>query len=716
MAKKTQLKKKVDEFILNRGRDFHFADIAGDSGITGAAGFSEKALLDILETNGLVFSRDFNAFKPRHLFFRGARFIVSPTEEETKNRILIPGHRFMPFCGPLTFPWDCVLLAGDVPVPQKTARRTTASLLVYYTLLGQENLPKLLMEDDPANEKILRVDGLPLGEKVLPFRSDEDERIFDAAEFSVRVFDFAALFREWGFSFGDGLVLEVKDWTRGIFSVEHLAKKRRRELMERSAEWIAKLEKGFLKTFDDLGLDFPIAEQVAYAYYYAGVQILKDPPLHLGGFIDSSAKVNIVAVGLENRLWYENRIDAAALGIDGPQAAPTGASGSLDAIFQDLHVALTETEVEAYMRDELFQRKENPDAVLERIFQDRAISFFSDDQMNDFNRYFKKLWNRVKKNYNYFADQLPGKVRARILDLFDRHYVWMQTLETYEMGEQDLAMQEITSLTQAVEFLEETLGLLNQKSVGREEEIQESLELLPQIEELIEELHMEITDKLEELPQQPQVKRQGLYLVKNEDAPSAQGRASGGGAQAVYVLRISLLYITPQIWRSFQVPGSYSLAELHELIQDVMGWESYHAHSFQIDGELYGPLEEEFAGFEPDHLDEEDAILDHLDLKEKQKFQYTYDFGDSWLHQLTVTKIIPASGSPAEDLLSPRCLGGKRACPPEDCGGVGGYEDILEALKAPDRKKHRELLDWLGKYDPEAFDMDAVNEIFQKKV
>jgi hypothetical protein len=306
-------------------------------------------------------------------------------------------------------------------------------------------------------------------------------------------------------------------------------------------------------------------------------------------------------------------------------------------------------------------------------------------------------------------------VRARILSLFDRHYEWMRTLETYAFDEHDLPIQEVGSLTQAIEFLTETLDLLNQKSVGREEEIKESLELLPQVEELIEELHAEITDNLEELPGQPELKRQGLYLVKDKNASAARERAAGSGAEFIYVFRISLLYITPQIWRSFQVPGSYSLADLHEVIQDVMGWDAYHAHSFQIGGNLYGPVEEDSAWFESEQFEEAEVVLDQLGLKEKQKFQYTYDFGDSWLHQLTVTKILPASGASEEDLRSPRCLGGKRACPPEDCGGESGYADILEALEDPNRKKHRELLDWLGPYDPEAFDMDAVNEILRKK-
>ncbi|MDR1933291.1 MAG: plasmid pRiA4b ORF-3 family protein [Spirochaetales bacterium] len=698
MTKKT-LKKTVEEFILGRDADFRFQDIA-DALSAEAGGFSEKTLLDILETNGLVFSRDFNAFKPRHLFFRNARFIISPTEEEIRGRLLIPGHRFIPFCSCLTHPWKCTLLAssaeGEARVPQKTVRKSISSLLVYYTLFGQENLPMLLIQDQPENEDALN-----------PSREE-----FESACFDVTAFDFTTLFRQWNFSYGDGILLEVRDWIHGIFTVEHLPKKRRRELMESSGEWIAKLEKGFLKTFDDLGLEFPLEEQVAYAYYYAGPQILKTPPLHLGGFIDSSPRVNIVPIGMETRLWYETRIDAALLGAN-PEA-PTGATGSLDAIFEDLNVSLTEAELEAYMRDELFRRKENPDAVLERIFESRAISFFSDGQMNDFSRYFKKLWNRVKKNYNYFADQFAGKARGRILELLDRHYAWLRSLESYEAAEKDLPIQEVASLSQSVEFLVENLALLNKKSPGHEKEIRESIELLPQMEELLDDLHEEISIRLEELPQEPEEKRPALYLVK-PDTPGEK-KDDGEKTGSVYVLRVNLLYIAPQIWRSFQVPGSFSLEELHQVIQDVMGWESYHVHSFLVDGKHYGPRMEESFGFGFEQEDEANYTLDNLALKEKQKIQYTYDFGDSWLHQIAVTKVLPAAACSGEELSHPRCLGGRRACPPEDCGGVSGYDEIIEALKAPNRKKNRELLDWLGDYDPEAFDIDAVNKILRKNI
>jgi hypothetical protein len=700
MTRKTQLKKKVEDFILSQKADFRFSDIAEDPAVSAASGFSEKALLDILETNGLVFSKDFNTFKPRHLFFQNARFIISPTEEETKNRLLIPGHRFIPFCSSLTQPWKCGLLSSSPEakagqVPKKIIQRNISSLFVYYTLFGQENLSYTLIQDQSENEKVF-----------------EDES-FNAehAAVTITAFDFTSLFREWNFSFGDGLLLEVKDWMHGIYTVEHLPRKRRRELMKTSAEWIAKLEKGFLKAFDDLGLAFSLEEQIAYAYYYAGSPVLKAPPLHLGGFLDSSSRVNFVTVGIETRLWRETRVDVADLNYHA-QPAPAGASGSLDAIFEDLGVALTETEVEAYMRDELFRRKDNPDAVLERILADRSIPFFSEDQMNDFGRYCKKLWNRVKRNYNYFADQLPGKARNRILLLLDNHYAWMRNLEIHEIRDSDIPLQEITALSQAVEFLVENLDLLNQKSAGREEEIKKSIDLLPQIEQFVDDLHQEITDKLEELPQResgvsPEKRRQGLHLVKPDTSGGADANA-GSPSGSLYILRITLLDIKPPIWRDFQIPGQLSLAELHTVIQDVMGWEDYHMHSFQAGGKLYGPAPEEAFGLGLDQSDEEDVTIEDLGLREKQTFQYTYDFGDNWLHQITVLKIIPEAGDS-----SILCLDGKRACPPEDCGGVPGYEDVLEALQSSNKKKNRELLDWLGDYDPEAFDIDAVNEILK---
>ncbi|MEM6522072.1 MAG: plasmid pRiA4b ORF-3 family protein [Cyanobacteria bacterium P01_C01_bin.70] len=163
----------------------------------------------------------------------------------------------------------------------------------------------------------------------------------------------------------------------------------------------------------------------------------------------------------------------------------------------------------------------------------------------------------------------------------------------------------------------------------------------------------------------------------------------------------------PPIWRSFEVSDQITLNELHGVLQIVMGWEFSHLYAFDIGRDRYAdpdpvPLEET--------LDATTVSLATLKFKAGQKFSYTYDFGDGWVHQITVAEVQPLAT--ADDL--PRCLEGDRACPPEDCGGVWGYEDLLERLSDPDAPDFEELLDWLGDFDPEAFDMASVNQRLAK--
>ena len=171
----------------------------------------------------------------------------------------------------------------------------------------------------------------------------------------------------------------------------------------------------------------------------------------------------------------------------------------------------------------------------------------------------------------------------------------------------------------------------------------------------------------------------------------------------VYQLKITLRDIKPPIWRRVQVKDC-SLAKLHEIIQVCMGWEGYHLYAFEVGGEDYG---------EPDPngmMETEDSRrlkLSQLVAQGVKKFTYTYDFGDDWQHILQIEKTLPAEAG----VHYPRCTAGKRACPPEDCGGSWGYPDFLEAIQNPEHPEHEDRLEWIGEdFDPEAFDLDAVNE------
>lgn len=172
--------------------------------------------------------------------------------------------------------------------------------------------------------------------------------------------------------------------------------------------------------------------------------------------------------------------------------------------------------------------------------------------------------------------------------------------------------------------------------------------------------------------------------------------------QEVFQLKVSLRGIRPPVWRRLLVPARATLGQLHTAIQVAFGWGNYHLHQFTVHGEEYGPRD-------PDgemDVRSEEVALARLGLELKAKIRYEYDFGDDWVHDIMVEKIMV----PEDPLVVPVCLGGKRACPPEDCGGTGGYEDMLEALDYPAHPRHEEFFEWLGGgWDPEEFNLEDVN-------
>jgi hypothetical protein len=173
----------------------------------------------------------------------------------------------------------------------------------------------------------------------------------------------------------------------------------------------------------------------------------------------------------------------------------------------------------------------------------------------------------------------------------------------------------------------------------------------------------------------------------------------------IYQIKVTLDDTHPPVWRRILVPGNTTLLKLHDILQIVMGWEDYHLHMFTIAGEFYGnPADDEYGDLGT--LNESRYKLSQLFDSEGQRFSYEYDFGDSWDHTLLVEKILP----PEESQRYPLCLKGKRACPPEDVGGVWGYENFLEAIADPNHEEHDEYLEWVGwEFDPQAFDLEEIN-------
>lgn len=173
-------------------------------------------------------------------------------------------------------------------------------------------------------------------------------------------------------------------------------------------------------------------------------------------------------------------------------------------------------------------------------------------------------------------------------------------------------------------------------------------------------------------------------------------------SSTVYQLKVTLRDSKPPIWRRIEVVDTTSLARLHHILQIVMGWTNSHLHQFVVNTQFYSD-----PTFEIDDVANEQRVtLRQLALQPKMRFGYEYDFGDGWQHGILVEDIFP----PEPDVVYPRCVKGKLACPPEDCGGIWGFYQLLETIQNPQHPDYQETLDWLdNEFDATAFDLDAIN-------
>jgi hypothetical protein len=177
--------------------------------------------------------------------------------------------------------------------------------------------------------------------------------------------------------------------------------------------------------------------------------------------------------------------------------------------------------------------------------------------------------------------------------------------------------------------------------------------------------------------------------------------------QEIYQIKVTLLYTRPPIWRGLLVPAGLTLEVLHDVLQVAMGWDDSHLHDFRIGQKRFGKPDpnDRFMGL-PAIGNERTARLFTVLGKVGAKAVYTYDFGDSWEHAILVEKVLP----PEPGVAYPISVGGKLQGPPEDCGGIPEYYNLLEAIRDPAHQQHEEMLDWVGgEFNPDTFSTEDVN-------
>jgi hypothetical protein len=169
---------------------------------------------------------------------------------------------------------------------------------------------------------------------------------------------------------------------------------------------------------------------------------------------------------------------------------------------------------------------------------------------------------------------------------------------------------------------------------------------------------------------------------------------------------IKLEGIDPPVWRRIRVPSSYSFWDLHVAIQDAMGWLDCHLHRFHVRNPETGELASIGIPDDEPYLDEPPCLagwgvpIARYFVKEGDAASYEYDFGDDWRHTVALEGV----DTIRKDERRLSCLGGERRCPPEDCGGIHGYAEMLEVIADVSHPEHEVMLQWLGgAYDAQAF-------------
>ncbi|MCX6876222.1 MAG: plasmid pRiA4b ORF-3 family protein [Verrucomicrobia bacterium] len=204
--------------------------------------------------------------------------------------------------------------------------------------------------------------------------------------------------------------------------------------------------------------------------------------------------------------------------------------------------------------------------------------------------------------------------------------------------------------------------------------------------------------------------------MPSKPAKSTQATAASG--PPVFQIKITLKGSKPPIWRRLLLPGDIPLDCLHHVIQAAMGWYCCHLHQFMTGTgpttRYFGEQTPDFSDFNDLEIeDEREFSLAGLAPAARKKLRYEYDYGDGWLHEILVEKLLP----PDPAMRHPVCTAGENACPPEDCGGIYGYYDLLAAVKDPKHPEHKERLEWLGgSFDPERFELDAVNMTLKQRI
>lgn len=353
-------------------------------------------------------------------FFDNARFIITLSALEIEHGILVPGHRFAPFCSQDIFPSEIEIIpeGDDEPLQVRDFTMPSETAVNYHLLLGSEQMFDIFVAENSSNKAAMLN---PQGGNI-----------------TLSVFDIREFLLESGFRAGDLLIFRINEWSEGIFSMTKLA------ATERPGDknnWIKELSDAVVAA-DDKDADYlEIPEQLANALFRGGRELLEAPGASLDEFIMESATVQIKYVHGKTILGAATDSDNIP---DGSSELPEGITISqgnvsdLNMILKECGSMLTQSEIEAIILDQCFQGQIEFDILFNRCFNRDNLIFADNAQEAIFMNLLEDIWERITTRYDRKADKLKGAVRERGLELVEKRLTWLSELRYMDIEPSEL--------------------------------------------------------------------------------------------------------------------------------------------------------------------------------------------------------------------------------------------------------------------------------------
>lgn len=647
---------------------------------------------ELLRESHVFYSHDDVHFIHIGYFFESAEFCITPTANEIKQGLLVPGHRFVPFLSKKHYPF-LIRISDDEGrrLRYRQVEWLVADAMPYISMFGIRNAFQYCISDSDRNAQIASKD---------PF----DQIIL------LTVFDMQAFYDRHHFQHGDSIIVKVLDWKTGEYTIRYRSRAEEEAHAQELNLWSHQLEEELICVFEMQGAVTDVHDQLETAFFNANGKLTHQAGVSISSLIEHSERIQLTAMdGGYVILWYKDMQPEITFEYNDPtHTIRSGRIDSIDGILTDLGISLSEQEVEALIRDELFHGNGQYDHVVERIFCTRSENPFANmDQSVAFSRLLRTMWEQLQKKYNPYEDLVAGTLRGRMLLLKDRMRKLLRRIDKLSSKPNDI---EPATMMQYADFMTSVRTLIEDLNDSQEMTIEDAEEM----DRLIFQLEYQFVDwnnrLMEELTEvlQERYNDRGIPIMPDGEIINLDTLSERLYQVHTRIkLKMTFRGIRPPIWRRLYVPGDITVGDLSWVIQTIMQWNNLTTHSMNNGNMFY--ISKPADGVLRSHelLEDDYTLCDVLLRKDDVELTYHYEYDPLWFVAIEFEDV-ETGVDPVENI--PRLIAGKRAAPLDHIGNLDAYKSLVKMVKSGDEVQLAEALTHLGAdFDPEAFDLDYLN-------